>query len=112
MKAGTAYDGRAGRGRGSGVTLREGGATVTEYDEPGRLRYLAGAVRRARRLRGLSGRELARRAGLSETLVSKIEAGRTSPAWVTMDRIASALGVPGGWFVGRETEEVRRAEDR
>lgn len=84
---------------------------VTEYDEVGRLRYLADAVRRARRLRGWSQRELAARAGVSAGTVAWVEGGGTAPTWVTMDRLCLALGLGMNWFLGTERGEASDARD-
>jgi len=43
---------------------------------------------------GLSQRELAKKAGLSPSLIAQIELGQKHPSWLTADRIAAALGVP------------------
>lgn len=55
---------------------------------------LGRAVRELRLERGLTQRELAEAADLNVTWLSHIEAGRPNPAWGTVARIASALGVP------------------
>lgn len=46
-----------------------------------------------RELRGLSGAELARRAGMTRAQVSDIEKGRSSGSIASMQRLASALDV-------------------
>ncbi|WP_080666888.1 helix-turn-helix domain-containing protein [Variovorax paradoxus] len=40
------------------------------------------------------GRELARRAGISRPLLSRIEHGQVSPSVETLPRVANGLGVP------------------
>ena len=50
--------------------------------------------RKARERRGLPLRELARRAGVSASLVSQIETGKTSPSAKTRRRLAAALDIP------------------
>jgi|tagenome__1003787_1003787.scaffolds.fasta_scaffold20481552_2 transcriptional regulator with XRE-family HTH domain len=57
---------------------------------PGRA--LGAAVKTLRQGAGLSQEELAARAEVEPTLISKIEAGRADPAWGDMRRIAAALG--------------------
>jgi transcriptional regulator with XRE-family HTH domain len=54
--------------------------------EPGRL--LAQARRRA----GLSQRELAQRAGTSQSVVARIERGQTDPGAATLDRLLAQTG--------------------
>src|SRR4051812_38185009 len=61
-----------------------------EFDHVGR------AVRAAREADGVSQRELARRAGISPSVISRIEAGIVrQPDERTSDRIAAALGRSG-----------------
>ena len=48
------------------------------------------AIRRARQSRGLTQRELARRADADVTWLSRLEAGG-NPAWGTIKRVAAAL---------------------
>jgi len=52
----------------------------------------AALVREARRAAGLSQRELARRAGTAQSVVARVEAGRTSPSSVTLARLLEASG--------------------
>ncbi|HUF27834.1 MAG TPA: helix-turn-helix transcriptional regulator [Gemmatimonadaceae bacterium] len=53
----------------------------------------AGAlVRDARRAAGLSQRELARRAGTAQSVVARVESGRTSPSSATLARLLGAAG--------------------
>lgn len=54
---------------------------------------LGGNVRSTRIIKGLKLRELAERAGCSESLLSKIENGRTSPSLTMLHRIAASLDV-------------------
>jgi transcriptional regulator with XRE-family HTH domain len=58
--------------------------------------FFAGLVRRARRIADLSQRELARAAGVSQSAVSKIEAGALTPSVALFQRI---LGAAGLWLV-------------
>jgi transcriptional regulator with XRE-family HTH domain len=51
------------------------------------------ALREIRALTGLSGRELARRAGISETTVTNIERDKHGVSPAVMRRLADALGV-------------------
>lgn len=52
----------------------------------------AALVRLARRRAGLTQRELARRAGTAQSVVARIESGRTSPAADTLARLLAAAG--------------------
>ncbi len=52
----------------------------------------AGILREARDRAGLSQRELARRAGTSQSVVARIELGQTSPSVSTLDRLLAAAG--------------------
>lgn len=54
----------------------------------------ARAVRIARAARGLSQKELARRAGLTPSYVSRIEQGERTPRAETLDSLAIALQAP------------------
>jgi transcriptional regulator with XRE-family HTH domain len=60
---------------------------------------IARAVRTHRRARELSIGELAKRAGLSKTLVSRLEAGVGNPSVETLWRLADALDVPLGMLI-------------
>ena len=53
---------------------------------------VAEMVRSERRFQGMSQRELARRAGVSQGTVSAVERGRMSPSLPCLARIAQALG--------------------
>ena len=49
-------------------------------------------LRRARHAAGLSQRELARRAGTTQSVVARIELDETSPTWETLTRLIAAAG--------------------
>ena len=49
-------------------------------------------LRSARERAGLSQRELARRAGTAQSVIARIELGRTKPALETLERIMGAAG--------------------
>jgi transcriptional regulator with XRE-family HTH domain len=57
-------------------------------------RGMATAISDRRRALGLSISELARTAGLSKTILGRIESGRGNPSVETLFRIARALGLP------------------
>lgn len=62
---------------------------------PGReqLLWLTGRrIRYVRELRGMSGMQVAQRAGIAGTSLSAIENGRSNPTLMTLGRIATALG--------------------
>jgi transcriptional regulator with XRE-family HTH domain len=49
-------------------------------------------IRRRRQLHGLSQRSLARRAGLTQAALSRIERGESSPNWETIRALMLAMG--------------------
>jgi len=53
---------------------------------------LSARVRRLREAKGWSARELARRIGVAQMTVAKLEAG-SDPAWSIVQRLAEAFGV-------------------
>jgi transcriptional regulator with XRE-family HTH domain len=63
-------------------------------------------LRRLRQERGLTLEVLAFTAGLSTGAVTRIELGSASPSWVTVRRLARALGVSMSQLI----TEVERAE--
>jgi transcriptional regulator with XRE-family HTH domain len=63
-------------------------------------RRIAVNVKRARKERGLSQEELADRAGVHRTYVSQIERGVKNATFVSLDKIAQALGTPLAELVG------------
>lgn len=50
-------------------------------------------IRRARTLAGMTQRQLAERIGMRQPAITRIEKGIHVPTWVTLDRIADALGM-------------------
>jgi len=76
---------------------------------------ISSKVRHARRLRGLTLKEVAEKADCSESLLSKIENGRASPSLKMLQRLAEALGLTVGQFFAQETHSdsiVMRATAR
>jgi transcriptional regulator with XRE-family HTH domain len=55
---------------------------------------VGGSIRRARRQSGLSMRELAAKAELSQPFLSNIENGHSMPSVATLYKLATALGLP------------------
>jgi Predicted transcriptional regulator with C-terminal CBS domains len=71
--------------------MRSGGRTLGVEDRRDRLRELGGLFRRLRKVAGLTGKELAQRAGVAQPTVSRIETGQLLPTPETVERMASAL---------------------
>jgi transcriptional regulator with XRE-family HTH domain len=74
----------------------EDGAVTDAQRDAGEAAVIAAigsSVRRARRRSGLSTRELAQRASLSQPFLSNIENGRSSPSVATLYKLAAALGI-------------------
>jgi transcriptional regulator with XRE-family HTH domain len=69
------------------TAARAGYAQARLASEIGRM------VRELREARGLSQRALAGRMGTTQSVVGRLEAGGSRPTIVTLDRVASALGV-------------------
>ncbi len=63
------------------------------------VRALGQALRAARRERGLTVEALAAAAGVSSGLISQLERGQGNPAFLTLRRLAEALGLPVAHFV-------------
>ena len=76
---------------------------------------LGGRLRRVREAKGLSQRELARRAGISNATVSQIESNTISPSVGALKRILDALPMPlSDFFAGDQPEPAQvffRASD-
>jgi transcriptional regulator with XRE-family HTH domain len=51
-------------------------------------------LRRLRTKRGLSQQTLAEKSGLSREYVARLETGQHNPSLATLQRLATALGVP------------------
>jgi transcriptional regulator with XRE-family HTH domain len=77
----------------SGIVTVAASAWGAEREQAQRL---AGELRRLRDLSGLSGRELARRMGTSQSKVSRIELGTTIPSLPEVTAWASAIGASPG----------------
>jgi transcriptional regulator with XRE-family HTH domain len=54
---------------------------------------LGAAVRRLREERGLTMEALATRAGVTISTISQLERAKSEPGWMTVRRVAEALGV-------------------
>ncbi|MGH1563361.1 helix-turn-helix domain-containing protein [Mumia sp. DW29H23] len=79
-------------------------------------RRIGSVLRRHREKAGLSMRELAGRAGISQPFLSQVERGQSMPSMVTAYRLAEALGVPPGDLLPVGTDDrvevVRHDEGR
>lgn len=64
----------------------------SEYAMIASMRSAAHILRRAREGAGVSQAELAARAGTTQSSISRIEQGRTSPSLATLERLISLLG--------------------
>ncbi|WP_326819680.1 helix-turn-helix domain-containing protein [Streptosporangium sp. NBC_01756] len=62
-------------------------------DRRDRLRALGELLRRLRKDAGLTGKDLALRAGVAQPTISRIETGRLLPVPETVDRLVEALGL-------------------
>jgi transcriptional regulator with XRE-family HTH domain len=72
-------------------------------------------LRRERRIRGLRLKDVADKAGLSQSLISKIENNKTSPSISTLHRVAKALGTSiSALFAADESldQVVQRPQER
>lgn len=83
----------------AGTAAARAAATESSLRTPAALRDSIAAsvgaqIRSLRRAADLSSVELAKRAGLSNGMMSKIERGATSPSIQTLGAVAHALGVP------------------
>lgn len=75
------------------ATLRQPSGVATLEPPPDKLSPRIGfQLRRERRLRRLRLKDVADKAGLSQSLISKIENNKTSPSISTLHRLAKALG--------------------
>jgi DNA-binding XRE family transcriptional regulator len=72
-----------------GVDLGEPGPGLRKW-----MGFVGDRIREARRKAGLTQKELAQRSGLRQSHISRLERGRHSPSFVTLEKIAEALGIP------------------
>jgi DNA-binding XRE family transcriptional regulator len=73
------------------------GATSQAPHAPGLKKWMDFVSQRiveARTVAGLTQSELAEKSGLPQSHISRLECGKHSPSRVTLERIASALGIP------------------
>lgn len=67
---------------------------MSDADQPAARARFAVNVRRARERAGLTQEKLAWAAGLHQTEIGRIEAGRRNPGLDTIIKIARGLGIP------------------
>ncbi|RDI55683.1 XRE family transcriptional regulator [Nocardia mexicana] len=104
----------AGRPIGQTRVVNETGAGTGTPDEATLSELVGGVVRDLREKLGLSMRDLARRAGISQPFLSQIERGVSAPSMITTYRLASALGVAPGDLLpapGSDRVAVVRADE-
>ena len=70
----------------------EGPAETRELEAFGRHFELAGELARRRKALGLTQVQLAKRAGLQQSEVSRLERGESNPTWTTLQAVLEALG--------------------
>ena len=70
---------------------RDSAAVRAGYEAAKRAFEIGQAVRTRRQELGISQTELARRAGMTQSAVSRLEAGGTVPTIVVLERLAAAL---------------------
>jgi transcriptional regulator with XRE-family HTH domain len=80
-------------------------APVTEVGEEAVAAAIGASVRRARARSGMSTRELAQRAAMSQPFLSNIENGRSTPSVATLYKLAGALGVTTSELLPTRAEE-------
>lgn len=61
--------------------------------EPGAQQLVGQRIRAIRLAKGISGRSLAERCGVSPSFISQVEGGQASPSIGSLERLARALGV-------------------
>jgi transcriptional regulator with XRE-family HTH domain len=84
------------------IEHHEGGSTVRQTNTRTKTarRFFIGLAAASRMIRaeaGLSQREVARRGGVSERLVSDVEKERANPTATCLDRLAKGLGLGVDW---------------
>lgn len=81
-----------------GAAMLAASASSAQVTRQARLHALGAEIRMLRRAQGISAVALARRCGVSASLISQVERGLTSPSLDVLWAIARALDVPMGTF--------------
>lgn len=76
-----------------------------DADEGAMAAAIGASLRRARARSGLSTRELAQRASMSQPFLSNIENGRSTPSVATLYKLATALGVSASELLPASADE-------
>ena len=61
-----------------------------------RMRHIGGAIKRIRKKNGMTQAQLAKKSGLPQSHISRLETGQHSPSHKTLGKIAKSLGVDEG----------------
>lgn len=77
----------------AGMTAEQRESFDAAYEAASLAERVGESVRAAREAAGLSQRELARRAGTTQAVISRIEMGSVGATLTTLNRIAGSLGV-------------------
>jgi HTH-type transcriptional regulator / antitoxin HipB len=93
-------------------SAQEGPAAVAELQAWRDHFELAGELARRRKALGLSQTQLARRAGIRQSDVSRLESGSTNPTWSTLQAVLSALGAKLAIVDASTTPTRRRGKAR
>jgi transcriptional regulator with XRE-family HTH domain len=59
-----------------------------------KMKHIGEAFRFVRLSRALEQKDVAERAGISDSYMSSLELGRRDPTWTTVQKVCMALGVP------------------
>jgi transcriptional regulator with XRE-family HTH domain len=77
-----------------------------------RKQLIAGRLRSARELAGLSQGQVAKRMGVHRPTISEIEAGRRNVTGAELSRFAELYDVSVGWLAGEGADKLEPQDDR